>query len=66
MVYLLGFIILWVLLVSFKKKYFENKYIERHKLMKKQIKDYENYLNFCEKENEIPLGRIDFEVNVLH
>ncbi len=66
MAYLVVFIILWLLLVSFKKKCFENKYIEQHKLMKKQIKDYENYLIFCERENEIPLSRIDFEANVLH
>lgn len=34
--------------------------------MKKQIKDYENYLSFCEQNNEIPLSRVDFEANVLH
>lgn len=66
MAYLLIFLILWWLFISFKKKYFENKYIEQHKLMKKKINDYNNYLNFCEMKNEIPLSMSDFETNILH
>jgi len=60
MVYLVIFIIFWLILVSFKKKYFTNKYIESHKSMKKEVDDYENYKKFCELNNEIPLHKRDF------
>ena len=66
MLYLVGFLIVWIILISFKKNFFENNYVERHKKMQKEIKDYENYLKFCENKNEIPLSRVDFEVNILH
>jgi len=64
MAYLVIFIIVWLILVSFKKKYFTNKYIESHKSMKKEVDDYENYKKFCELNNEIPLHKKEF-LNVL-
>ena len=64
MAILLIFIVVWLICYSIKVKYFENKYIDKHKNMVKEISDYEKYIFFCNKINDIPLCKEDFE-NVL-
>jgi uncharacterized short protein YbdD (DUF466 family) len=61
MAILLIFIVVWLICYSLKVKYFENKYIDKHKKMVKEISDYEKYVKYCEKVNDIPLCKQDFE-----
>lgn len=60
MAYLVGFLIIWGVLSVFKKKYFENKHISKHKKWSRENADYSKYLKWCEKNNEIPMPKYQF------
>jgi len=64
MAYLVIFIIVWLILVSFKKTYFFNKFISEHKKQKKEALEYKCYLRYCEMNGEIPLHFWDFKNEV--
>jgi hypothetical protein len=65
MVYLLTFIVFYIIIYKIKVKFFSNKFIKKHKELLNEIKQYEEYLEYCKKTNSIPLHFREFK-NILH
>jgi len=49
------FVIGWIVFSFWHQK--RNAYIERHKRKMKNDSDYEKYLDWCERNNQIPMNK---------